>query len=171
MNLDLSWLGWAHMAACLCALTAGAMVLVAAKGTPRHRVIGRLYLVSMLATNISALCIYRRGVFFFPHWFAVAALIAITIGFASVRLRRPKAYWRNVHLTCMVASYYMLIGGGVNEIFLRISVLHAIAPDVLHSPIVGMTHLVNMAVFAILIAYFNVRYWSRRRSVGRVSEA
>ncbi len=165
MNLDLSLLGWAHAMACLCALAAGAMVLVGAKGTSRHRSFGRLYLLSMLATNITALGIYRRGVFYFPHWFAVAALIAIAIGFVCVRLRRPAAYWRNVHLTCMVASYYMLIGGGVNEAFLRVGVLHAMAPDVLHSPLVGMTHFAVQAIFAILIAYFNVRYWPRRARV------
>jgi hypothetical protein len=117
----------------------------------------------MIATSLTALGIYNNGVFFFPHWFAVAALIAIAIGFACARLRRPRTTWRNAHLTCMVASYYMLIGGGVNEVFLRVAVLHAMAPDVLHSPLVGMTHFVVMVIFAGLIAYFNVRYRSRAR--------
>jgi dienelactone hydrolase len=97
-------------------------------------------------------------VFYFPHWFALAALIAITIGFICIRLRRPKAYWLNAHLTCMVASYYLLIGGGVNEVFLRVGVLHAMAPDVLNSHLVGMTHFAVMAAFAILLAYFNISY-------------
>jgi uncharacterized membrane protein len=163
MNLDMSSLGWVHTAACLCALAIGAMVLVSRKATPRHRTLGRTYLVSMLVTNITALGIYQRGVFYFPHWFAVAALVAITIGFVCVRLHRPRAYWRNAHLTCMVASYYMLIGGGVNEVFLRVHALHALAPDVLNSRLVGMTHFAVMIIFATLIAYFNVRYWSRAR--------
>jgi uncharacterized membrane protein len=167
MNLDLSALGWVHTFACLCALAAGGVLLGGPKGTARHRSVGRLYLVSMLVTNVTALGIYRNGVFFFPHWFAVAALIAITIGFVCVRLHRPRAYWRNAHLTCMVASYYMLIGGGVNEVYLRTNVLHALAPDVLHSPLVGTTHVVVMIIFATLIAYFNVRYWSRPRLPAR----
>jgi hypothetical protein len=116
----------------------------------------------MLVTNLTALGIYRRGLFYFPHWFALAALTAIAIGFLCVRLHRPRTYWRNAHLTCMVASYYMLIGGGVNEVFLRVDVLHAMAPDVLNSRLVGMTHFASMAIFATLIAYFNVRYWSGR---------
>src|ERR1700704_5411272 len=120
MNLDLSLLGWAHTLACLCALATGAIVLTGPKGSSQHRSFGRLYLISMLVTNLTALGIYRRGVFYFPHWFGVAALIAITIGFVCVRVRRPRAYWLNAHLTCMVASYYMLIGGGVNEVFLRV---------------------------------------------------
>jgi dienelactone hydrolase/uncharacterized membrane protein len=162
MNLDLSWLGWVHTIACLCALSAGGVVLLGPKGTLRHRSFGRIYLISMLATNLTALGIYRRGMFYFPHWFAVAALIAITIGFICIRLRRPRPYWLNVHLTCMVASYYMLIGGVVNEVYLRVGVLHAMAPDVLHSPLVGMTHLAVMAAFAILLIYFNIRYGRSR---------
>lgn len=162
MNLDLSLLGWTHTLACLCALATGAIVLTGPKGTSQHRSFGRLYLISMLVTNLTALGIYRRGVFYFPHWFGVAALIAITIGFVCVRVRRPRAYWLNAHLTCMVASYYMLIGGGVNEVFLRVGVLHAMAPDILNSRLVGMTHFAVMAAFVILLAYFNVRY--RRRA-------
>jgi uncharacterized membrane protein len=162
MNLDLSLLGWTHALACLCALAAGAIMLVGPKGTSRHRSIGRLYLMAMLATNLTALGIYRRDMFYFPHWFAVAALAAITVGFICVRTRRPRTYWLNAHLTCMVASYYMLIGGGVNEVFLRVGVLHAMAPDILHSPLVGMTHFAVQAAFLILVAYFNVRYWSSR---------
>jgi hypothetical protein len=49
----------------------------------------------------------------------------------------------------------------VNEIFLRVGVLHAMAPDVLNSRLVGTTHFAVIAVFAILISYFNVRYWRR----------
>jgi len=162
LNLDISLLGWVHTAGCLCALATGAIVLAGLKGTRQHRFFGRLYLIAMLVTNLTALAIYRRGVFYFPHWFAVAALIAISIGFACVRLRWPRAYWRNAHLTCMVASYYVLVGGGVNEVYLRVNLLHALAPDVLHSPLVSSTHSAVMLIFVILIAYFNVRYRSGR---------
>jgi uncharacterized membrane protein len=160
MNLDLSWLGWVHAIASIGALATGAWMLLQPKGTSQHRSVGRLYLMAMLVTNLTALGIYRSGIFFFPHWFALAALTTIAIGFLSARLRWLKTHWRNAHLTCMVASYYMLVGGGVNEMFLRIHVLHAMAPDVLNSPLIGMVHFANMTIFAILIAYFNVRYWN-----------
>ena len=158
MNLDLSLLGWAHTIASLCALLAGALVLIGRKADARHRMIGKLYLATIAVTNLTAFGIYRRGIFWFPHWFGVAALVAITIGFLCVRYRLPRAFWLNGHMTCMVASYYMLIGGGVNEIFLRINALHALAPDALNSSLVGMTHLAVMVISASLIAYFNIRY-------------
>jgi uncharacterized membrane protein len=162
MNLDLSLLGWAHTVASLCAVATGAIVLAGLKGTSRHRFFGWLYLVSVIATSLTALGIYRRGVFYFPHWFGIAALAAVAIGLLCVGLRRPKTFWINGHLTGMVASYYILIGGAVNEAFLRIDILRAMAPDVLNSPLVGMTHFAVMAAFAILVAYFNVRYRRRR---------
>ena len=166
MKLDLSLIGWTHTVACVCALAAGALVLTGPKGTSRHRICGQFYLIAMLATNLTALAIYRQGVFLRPHGFAIAALAAITLGFICVRFRWPRGYWLNAHLTCMVTSYYILIGGGVNEVFLRVRALHAMAPDVNHSPLVGMTHLVVMAGFVALVVYFNVRHW-RRRSVAQ----
>jgi hypothetical protein len=62
----------------------------------------------------------------------------------------------------MVASYYMLIGGSVNEVFLRVHALQRIVPDVLNSPIVGTTHFVVMMFFVVLIAYFNAALLLRR---------
>jgi hypothetical protein len=58
-------------------------------------------------------------------------------------------------------SFYILIGGGVNEVFLRVTFLRRLAPN-LDSPIIGMTHFAVMVLFAILIAYFNIKSLMRR---------
>lgn len=79
MNLDLYPIGWVHFVASLVALAAGAVVLVRPKGTPVHRVRGRVYVVALVITSITALGIYRSGVFFFPHWFGIAALVAVAL--------------------------------------------------------------------------------------------
>ena len=154
MNLDLYPIGWVHFAASLIALGAGAVVLVRPKGTPVHRLRGRVYALALVATCLTSFAIYRRGIFWFPHWFGVASLIAVTAGVALAHFKQPRG-WMHLHLTCMVASYYMLIGGGVNEVFLRVHALRRIVPDVLNSPIVGTTHFAVMVFFIILIAYFN----------------
>ena len=69
----------------------------------------------------------------------------------------------HLHLTCMVASYYMLIGGGVNEVFVRVDALRRIVPDALNSPLVGLTHFAVMVLFTILIGYFNAALLLRAR--------
>ena len=80
---------------------------------------------------------------------------------AFAHFKQPRG-WMHLHLTCMVASYYMLIGGGVNEVFFRVHALQRIVPDVLNSPIVGRTHFAVQVFFVILIAYFNAALLLRR---------
>jgi len=163
VNLDLLPLGWVHFIASLIGLALGAAVVVRPKGTPIHRLRGRAYAVAVVVTSITALGIYRLGVFFFAHWFGVAALIAITVGVAAAHFKIPRRGWVHVHLTCMLLSYYILIGGGVNELFLRVGFLRRLAPN-FDSPVIGMTHFAVMMFFAILIAYFNVKTLLRARA-------
>jgi uncharacterized membrane protein len=165
MNLDLSPLGWGHLLASLVAIAIGAAVLVRPKGTAVHRARGRIYAVAILATSLTALGIYRLGVFFFAHWFAVAALIVTAAGVAAAHFRQPRAGWINLHLTCMVASFYILIGGAVNEVFLRVNFLRDF-----HSPLaVGLTHSAILLLFAALIGYFNAAALLRARTARRIS--
>jgi uncharacterized membrane protein len=141
MNLDLLPVGWVHLAASLLALAAGILVLLRPKGTPVHKRRGRIYVLSLLVTNVTALGIYRRGIFFFPHWLAIAALVLMTAGVLAARVKRPRRAWLHVHLTCQLASLYILVGGGVNEAFLRVVALHQLAPT-LNSQAVRLTHSV-----------------------------
>jgi uncharacterized membrane protein len=160
MNLDLIPLGWVHLIASLAALAAALVMLAAPKGTPAHKRRGRIYVALILVTSVTALGIYRLGVFFFPHWFAIASLVTTAIAFAAVRFKMPATGRVHVHLTFMPASVYILVGGGVNEVFLRVHFLRQLVPN-LNSPVVGMTHLAVMVIFAVLIVYFNAREWRR----------
>jgi len=54
-----------------------------------------------------------------------------------------------------LTSLYIRVGGGVNEIFLRVDVLRWATPT-LNSPADGLTHLGVIIVFFALIGYFNV---------------
>jgi hypothetical protein len=115
----------------------------------------------MLVVSLTALAIYRRGIFFFPHWLAIVVIVAMAAGLAAAHFKVPASGWVHLHLTSMLATIYLLIGGGVNEAFLRIDVLRRLAPS-LNSPTVGQTHLAVMALFALLIAYFNAKMLMRR---------
>lgn len=154
MDLDLIPLGWFHGVACLVALAAGAYGFTTRKGSARHILTGRIYLISMIALNVSALGIYRLGVFFFPHVLAIVTLMVIAVGWAAARTHWPRPLWKHIHLSAMIASYYLLIGGGVNEVFLRIhamrDLLNAQGPQLL-----GQTHGVVMLVFLILLLGWN----------------
>ena len=154
MNLDLFPLGWVHLVASLAALAVGMLVLLRPKGTPVHKRRGRVYALALLVTSGTALGIYRRGIFFFPHWLALAALIVTTAGVLAAHFQKPRKAWLRLHLTCLLTSLYILVGGGVNEMFLRVDVLRRLAPT-LNSPAVGLTHFGVIIVFLALIGYFN----------------
>jgi hypothetical protein len=66
----------------------------------------------------------------------------------------------------MLLSAYNLFGGAVNEAFLRIGALRALAgAEALNSPLVGMTHAVVMLVFLLLIGgYITASIVSRTRA-------
>jgi uncharacterized membrane protein len=155
MNLDLSILGWLHSLASIAALLFGAAAFLQRKGSAPHIAFGRAYLVGMLVVNGTALGIYRRHIFWFPHWFALAALCSLAAAYVAVRLKAPRRGWVHVHLTGMLASYYVLIGGGVNEVYLRADALRGLAAAS-HGAVIGFTHMVVMAAFAALIAAANL---------------
>jgi uncharacterized membrane protein len=163
VNLDLLPIGWVHLGASLLALAAGTLVLARPKGTPVHKRRGRIYALSLLVTNVTALGIYRRGVFFFPHWLAIAALVLMTAGVLAAHFKRPRRGWLHWHLTCQLGSLCILVGGGVNEVFLRVYALHRLAPT-LNSPAVGLTHLAVQIFFLTLIGYFNAVLLRRSRT-------
>lgn len=162
MNLDLYPIGWLHSAFSVIALVAGAIVLVRPKGTPVHRLRGHIYMTALVLTCVTAFGIYRQNMFWFPHWSGIVTLAVVSIGFAAVHFKLPRRGWIHLHLTCMVASYYLLIAGGVNEVFVRVDVLRRMIPNFFNSQLVGMTHFAVMVLFAILIAYFNAALLLRR---------
>ena len=141
---------WIHIAASVLSLCIGAVVLFRAKGTATHRRYGRWYFSAMLVTNVTALLIYRAGVFFFPHWLAVVTLAVIAVGYWAVSTRSIRR-WLSVHITCTVVSYYMLVGGAINEAFLRIDVLQPYFPEGVPSPVFGMVHSIAQLAFGILL--------------------
>ncbi|MBS0333086.1 MAG: hypothetical protein JSS35_09985 [Proteobacteria bacterium] len=91
VNLTMSVVGWFHTAACVAALALGAWLIVARKGTPRHRRWGDWYVGAIVFASLTSLTIYTRHAFTFAHWFAILALAATLGGFALGRRRAEAA--------------------------------------------------------------------------------
>jgi uncharacterized membrane protein len=161
MRLDLSLLGWIHTSACLAALALGAINLVARKGTSLHRRIGQCYLLAILLVGVTSLGIYRQHRFFFPHWLAIATIVLAALAYAFARFRRPRPLWLHGHITSTVLTYYLLLGGGVNEVFLRVDLLRPLARG-FPSPAIGLTQVVLMMLTLIMLIRFNARFSGKR---------
>lgn len=123
----ISLIGWLHTAVCVAAMAAGTVALGARKGSARHRRWGRWYVRTMIAAQLTALLIYTGGGFGRFHWLAVSALLLVALG-AWAAPRQARLPWSLAHLSGMVWSYYLLLGGAVNEAFLRLPLLRPVAP-------------------------------------------
>jgi uncharacterized membrane protein len=184
MNMTgVSIIGWFHTLACTAAIVIGALVIFRRKGTPAHRLLGRRYVYVMLAANASAFGVYhfdirrfvpfdagmnRFGLF---HWEAVFALFLLLLGWYAA-LHQRRATWAYLHPVSMLTTYYMLIGGLVNEIFVRVPFIRAIATAELHgqgnpgrAPIAGAVQGAVMLTFVAILVWFVARVAIHRRGL------
>ena len=127
---DISMIGWLHSAACMAALCAGPLVFALRKGTARHRLTGYWYAGAMVIANITALALFAPiaglPAFNMFHWMAIATLAMVGLGVWAARHQRT-ALGAYGHPIMMVLSFYMLVGGAINEAFSRIDPLRAAA--------------------------------------------
>jgi len=115
----MSYLGLFHAVIGTVAVVMGAVVLFNKKGTPRHKRLGRIWVVAMLLLNVSALSIYNLFGGFGPfHWAALASLSALAAGFYPA-LVRPEG-WRVRHEFYMSWSYVGLLAATGAEITSRV---------------------------------------------------
>ena len=172
---DLSAVGYIHTLTCVLALLIGAFMIFGRKGTILHRRVGRWYVGAMVFANLSAFGIIRTGLDIF-HGVAAATLVVVVVGFVAAS-RQKVAAWACLHPLGMIASYYSLVGGAINEAFARIDVLRNAAlssspgAGLLHTRLVGTTHSVNMLVFLTLLMVFLTQVARHRRDVTRLEDA
>lgn len=155
MELLKPLIGWIHTLAAALSLLFGTIVILNKKGDAKHRKLGRWYFYVMLINNLTALMIVNAfGKWFFPHYLALLCLAVLIPGIIAVK--RKHKHWLKVHLLTMVISYYLLIGGAINEAFLQ---LPALRPYILNNaPIVGFIHMTAMLLFILLILHYLKKY-------------
>lgn len=164
LDLNLTSVGWIHTIASLAAIIAFVPVMLSRKGSHTHRKSGRVYAIAYVVVCVTSLGLYGAQRFWFPHWLALAGLAVLAAGYMAVRFK-PRG-WRYAHLTAMLLSAYNLFGGGINEVFLRVRPLRALAgPDILASPLVGMAHGIVMLVFVVIISAYCIASALRRGTV------
>jgi uncharacterized membrane protein len=182
---DISLLGWIHTFLCALALISGALQLAGSKGTSAHARRGNIYFLSMAIANVMALFIFhgqdlliRSGQprllvgqgFGLVHWLAVITLVVLLLGRLAASRQRV-AFFAYAHPICMIVTYWMLVGGAINEAFVRVGGLqrlaHAISPAARGLPgykLVYIVHFTNDAFIlaAIVIAVVQVRQFRRQ---------
>jgi len=111
--------GRLHFILAMVALFTGPVVFRREKGTRVHRILGYVYVLSMLCVNISALTMYKlSGGFNLFHFFAITSLITIVPGWlcaVAARVRKdPRLI--NPHYFFMSWSYYGLLAAFISQV-------------------------------------------------------
>jgi uncharacterized membrane protein len=136
---NISVMGWLHSIACIVALIAGTIVMTARKGTRSHRRLGWWYAGAMAVQAVTIMAVYRFDIlpgripkvgphiFGMFHWMAVASFIAVALAILAATRQRRSAIWAHVHAQAMLFSYYLLMGGLINEAIVRVMPLRDLA--------------------------------------------
>ncbi|CAM3683030.1 DUF2306 domain-containing protein [Rheinheimera salexigens] len=111
-------IGLMHLVVAMLAIVIGALVVLAKKGTSKHKWLGRAYVAMMLAVNVTAFLIYELfGGFGLFHWMALFSLLSVVIGYVPARLRKPG--WKAQHAYFMCGSYVGLLAAFAAETMTR----------------------------------------------------
>ena len=117
----MSIIGVAHIVFGLLALSAGGAVLFRRKGTPSHRRLGWVYVLSMVGLLSSSFLIYRLFGRFGPfHILSVIAFISLAAGLLPAWTRRPQRTWVQRHYRSMSYSYAGLVAATAAEVAVRL---------------------------------------------------
>jgi uncharacterized membrane protein len=144
-----------HVLAAVSALGAGAAVLVSPKGTRAHRVIGTVYVLSLVLVNVAALSLHRESSFGVFHALAVISLVTIAVGVSPLLTGRRSAVVIATHAYCMTWSYAGLVAAGCGQLTV------AVGPDAAPWP-------VPAAIATVLSASGVVIFGRVPSTVGRV---
>lgn len=156
----LSIISTIHILSATASLYFGAVVLVNKKGDKKHRRIGRYYFIAMILCNLSSLCIYNAfEKWFFPHTLAVITLILLLLGYGVLFLK-SFFYKYPIHFTCMTGTYYLLIGGGINEAFIHIPLLQ---PYFGNSSLFKLAHFITILLFCVLLFVFWIKNFTQKK--------
>jgi uncharacterized membrane protein len=146
--MDLTTIGAAHLTAAITALVVGLAVFPAAKGTSFHRAMGFVYVLAMLAVNVTALGMYRlTGQFNMFHVLALVSLLAVLAGLFPLLRRTPG--WLLRHYRPMIGSYFGLWAAAVAESLTRVPALRALLP----TPESVVTFGVSVAVVFFVVSF------------------
>jgi uncharacterized membrane protein len=97
-----------HIATALIAIALGPVVLLRKKGTPLHKLFGRLWVLDMLAVAISSFWIKSNGQFSWIHLLSLWIALSLPAAVVFIRLGNVR-----VHQRIMVGGYIGLVVAGV----------------------------------------------------------
>ena len=148
-------LTFAHVAISLAGLVSGFVVLfglLTARSFDRWTT---LFLATTIATSVTG--------FFFPvsqflpsHGAGIISLVVLAVTIYARHTRQLKGVWRKIYVAGAVLAFYLNVFVAVVQSFLKIPVLHALAPTQNETPF-KLTQLIVLVLFVALGATAVIR--------------
>jgi uncharacterized membrane protein len=101
-----------HLTTVVPAAVVGTAVLLLPKGTRTHTLLGRQWVLLMIATSLVSFFILRDGLSAI-HVLSVITLVSVAVGVRAARLRRLRT-----HIPCMVIAYISTFIAGAFAVLL-----------------------------------------------------
>lgn len=147
--------GAVHAGLGLAAMAIGTVMVCMDKGTQAHRVVGRLFAITLVGVNGTAFLLYDLLGAWGPfHWLALVSLGTLGVGVTVAWLQRP-VYWLEMHGRFMSWAYAGLVAAFASEVGVRL-------PGVGFLPGVVVPTMVVITVAAVLIQVQVPRIVSRQ---------
>lgn len=129
-------------------LLLGAYVLLQPKGTVKHVLAGRIYVVSMYALCFTSFGLFELfdgfGIF---HVASIVSLLCITLGVGVALFRHKFNSWVYLHYQFMAWSYIGLLAATSNEIFVHVPLFSEFAVRFPISPLISIFVILTIGGF------------------------
>ena len=146
--------GLIHFIASIFALLLGTFVLILQKGTQKHKIIGRLYALTMLIVLTTAFMTYRLfGTWGIFHWTAVISSLTLICGLVPILTRRPANNYVSIHFSFMYWSVVGIYGAFVSETLVRMPKV-VIESSIPNSVFYNMTGIGTALVMGFGVYFF-----------------
>ena len=103
-----------HLSTALTALILGGVVLFIKKGTPQHRLLGKIWVTLMITTALVSFGIQTSGHFSWIHGLSIYTLISITVALIAIRQGRMADHRRwmiGTYVGLSIAFLFTLLPG------------------------------------------------------------
>ncbi len=150
--------GWVHFIAAIIALICGSMILFMYKGSRVHKLIGRVYGLSMITVCVTSFMIYRvHGSLGILHFFAAVSTITLLLGMLPLYtswFKQPVV----AHLSWMYWSVIGLYCAFTAELFTRL-------PAMLDIPNTYGIFYMLVGLSSGLTGFAGSRYFKKQKDV------
>ena len=142
-----------HVAISLIAIVAGIVVMFKMLGSDRVSGLTTTFLVMTILTNVTGFFIppFLYDKFLPSHAIGILSLVLLAIACFALYSQHLSGMWRWVYVVTALVSLYLNCFVLVIQTFLKVPVLHELAPGAPPSgPVFGALQLIVLAFFALM---------------------